>query len=83
MLLIVAPATIRRMNQSIREPVRPRSTVPPTLEDLLVADAMSVGVIRCSAETRLTGVAKLMATHIVHAVFVFDPGEESDEDVQL
>lgn len=54
-----------------------------TLDDLTVADVMSAGVIHCSPETRLVAVARLMATHNVHAVFVFDYGEESDEDIRL
>jgi CBS domain-containing protein len=78
-----AAATFRRMEQAGKERVSPASGVPHTLEQLTVADAMSAGVISCSPETRLTAVARLMATHRVHAVFVFEYGDEADEDVRL
>jgi CBS domain-containing protein len=71
------------MTQRTEEPTLTVTQLPGPLERLTVADAMTAGVIRCAAETRLTAVARLMATHAVHAVFVFDYGDESDEDVQL
>lgn len=48
-----------------------------------VADVMTAGVIRCSPETPLRAVARLMAEHSVHAIFVFDYGDEDDETVGL
>jgi CBS domain-containing protein len=71
------------MNAWIQE--RGATTLPVSrpLDELLVGDVMSSEVISCSPETRLTTVARLMATHGVHAVFVFDYGEEMDEDVRL
>jgi CBS domain-containing protein len=48
-----------------------------------VADAMSPGVISCTADTPLRAVARLMATYRVHAVFVLDYGEEADETAEL
>jgi CBS domain-containing protein len=53
------------------------------LGEATVADAMTVGVISCRPETPLTTVARLMITHRVHAVFVFDDGQEADETVGL
>jgi CBS domain-containing protein len=54
-----------------------------TFEEATVADAMSRGVIQCAPETPLRTVARMMATYQVHAVYVFDYGDEDDEDVQL
>ena len=50
---------------------------------LTVADAMTKGLIRCAPETPLRNVARLMAEHHVHAIFVFDFGSEDDETVEL
>lgn len=55
----------------------------PALDAGTVSDAMSSGVIRCSPETPLRAVAQLMATHRVHAVYVFDFGTEDDETVAI
>ena len=52
-------------------------------EKATVADAMSRGVIHCTPETPLRTVARLMETHNVHAVFVFDYGKEADETTEL
>jgi CBS domain-containing protein len=71
------------MNQTTEAHVPPAERARRAFDELSVADAMSAGVIHCSPETRLTAVAGLMATHGVHAVFVFDYGDESDENVQL
>lgn len=51
------------------------------LESVTVASAMTSGVINCPPETPLRGVARLMAEHRVHAVYVFDYGFEDDEAV--
>lgn len=59
----------------------PQTTV--SFEDATVADAMSRGVINCTPDTTLRGVARLMAAYGVHAVFVFDYGEEADETTRL
>jgi signal-transduction protein with cAMP-binding, CBS, and nucleotidyltransferase domain len=48
-----------------------------------VAEAMTSPVIRCTPETSLRAVARLMAEHRVHAIFVFDYGDEDDETVSL
>jgi CBS domain-containing protein len=52
-------------------------------DEALVADAMSHGVIHCEPQTPLRTVARMMATHRVHAVYVFDYGREPDEAVEL
>lgn len=52
-------------------------------DEALVADAMSHGVIHCLPETPLRTVARMMAAHGVHAVYVFDYGQEPDETVEL
>jgi CBS domain-containing protein len=48
-----------------------------------VADAMTAGVINCTPETPLQDIARLMAKYRVHAVFVYDYGDEADENVEL
>lgn len=48
-----------------------------------VADGMNAGMIRCAPETPLRKVARLMAVHRVHAIFVFDYGREDDESAEL
>jgi CBS domain-containing protein len=50
---------------------------------LAVTDAMSSGLISCTPDTPLSSVARLMAEHRVHAIFVFDFGSEDDETVEL
>lgn len=55
----------------------------PRLETFRVADAMTTGVISCPPETPLRGVARLMVLRRVHAVYVFDYGEEDDEGPEL
>lgn len=67
------------MNTVIDHP----DTTAVTLNEATVADAMSTGVIHCAPQTPLRSVAHLMATHGVHAVYVFDYGYEDDETVQL
>ncbi len=54
-----------------------------TLAGANVADAMTNGVISCSPDTPLRMVARIMAERRVHAVYVFDYGDEDDETVQL
>lgn len=54
-----------------------RPELPVPFELATVGDAMSRGVISCPPETPLRIVARMMATHGVHAIFVF---EQSDED---
>jgi CBS domain-containing protein len=45
---------------------------PVAFETGTVGEAMSRGVISCPPETPLRVVARMMATHEVHAVFVFE-----------
>jgi len=64
------------------------SAVPTTarrssIEPVCVADAMTSGLISCTPEATLRMVAKIMATHHIHAVYVFDYGREDDETVEL
>jgi CBS domain-containing protein len=56
---------------------------PVAFETATVGDAMSHGVISCPSETPLRVVARMMATHGVHAIFVFDYGEEDEDARQL
>jgi CBS domain-containing protein len=53
------------------------------LDEVTVAGAMTTGVIKCAPETPLRSVARIMATRHVHAVYVFDYGDEDDETVEL
>jgi CBS domain-containing protein len=57
------------------EPV-PHQT-PLALETATVGDAMNRGVISCPSETPLRVVARMMATHGVHAIFVLDSDDEA------
>ena len=71
-----ARATMTAMNTVLREP-------SSSFEAATVADAMTTGLISCPPEASLRAVARLMARHGVHAVFVFDYGSEDDETVEL
>jgi CBS domain-containing protein len=57
--------------------------LPVAFEAATVGDAMSRGVISCRPETPLRVVARMMATHGVHAIFVFEHTDEDDEAPQL
>jgi CBS domain-containing protein len=57
--------------------------VPAAHDDAKVADAMSEGVIRCAPQTPLRNVARLMSSHNIHAVYVFDYGTEDDESAEI
>lgn len=48
-----------------------------------VGDEMTTGLISCPPETALRNVARLMANHRVHGIFVFDYGLEDDETPEL
>ena len=48
-----------------------------------VGDVMTEGLISCAPSTPLRSVARLMASHRVHSVFVFDYGDEDDETTEL
>src|SRR5579864_860962 len=71
--------TMLHMNATIDQHEAP--ALPFT--DASVGDAMSHGVIHCVPETPLRTVARIMATYNVHAVYVFDYGDEADEAVEL
>jgi len=70
---------MRRMNATVDQ----HETPPIPFAEATIADAMSHGVIHCRPETPLRAVARIMATYNVHAVYVFDYGEEADESVEL
>jgi len=57
-----------------------RTRTGPSLEQLLVADAMHPGVVTCTPETPLRDVAWMMGVYRIHAVVVYgEPGEEGPE----
>jgi CBS domain-containing protein len=62
--------------------IRDAHMVAP-LREMTVRDAMSTGIISCAPETPLRNVARLMSSHRVHGVFVFDYGREDDETTEL
>jgi len=64
-------------------PTHPDRHVSPAHHAATVAEAMSRGVIRCSPDTALRDVAHLMAARNVHAVFVYDFGDEPDDAPEL
>jgi CBS domain-containing protein len=53
-----------------------REDFPVPFETGTVGDVMTHGVISCPPETPLRVVARMMATHGVHAIFVFEYMEE-------
>jgi CBS domain-containing protein len=57
--------------------------LPVAFETATVGDAMTNGVISCSPETPLRVVARMMAAHGVHAIFVFEHADEDDEAPRL
>jgi signal-transduction protein with cAMP-binding, CBS, and nucleotidyltransferase domain len=63
-----------------RMAAKPRpEELPVAFETATVGDAMSHGVLSCPPETPLRVVARMMATYGVHAIFVFEYGNEDDE----
>jgi crotonyl-CoA carboxylase/reductase len=48
-----------------------------------VVDVMTKGLISCPPDTALQQVAAIMAAARVHAIYVFDYGNEDDETVEL
>ena len=60
-----------------------RDELPVAFESATVRDAMSQGVISCPPETPLRVVARMMTTFGVHAIFVFEYGDEDDEAPNL
>ena len=61
----------------------PDSSTVLSFEQATVADAMTAGLISCSPDSSLRAVAALMAERRVHAVYVFDYGDEDDETTSL
>ena len=57
-----------------------RARTAPSLDQLLVADAMHPGVVTCAVETPLRDVAWMMSVYRIHAVVVYgEPGEKTPE----
>lgn len=56
------------MNPSVRHHEEPPLT--PSVEHARVADAMHPGIVSCPADATATKVARLMALHHVHCIFV-------------
>jgi CBS domain-containing protein len=63
--------------------IRRQGSDPVSLAEARVADVMTEGLISCAPSTPLRSVARLMASHRVHSVFVFDYGLEDDEQTEL
>ena len=62
--------------------VTTRNRKPP-IEQARVSDVMTEGLISCAPSTPLRSVARLMATHRVHSVYVFDYSPEDDDATEL
>ena len=62
--------------------VTTRNRKPP-IEQARVSDVMTEGLISCAPSTPLRSVARLMAKHRVHSVFVFDYSQEDDDATEL
>ena len=57
-----------------------RTRTGPSLDQLLVADAMHPGVVTCPLEAPLRDVAWMMGVYRIHAVVVYgEPGEDGPE----
>jgi CBS domain-containing protein len=57
-----------------------RTRLGPSLDQLMVADAMHPGVVTCPLETPLRDVAWMMGVYRIHAVVVYgEPGEDGPE----
>jgi CBS domain-containing protein len=67
----------------VQTSARPDETPPTTFFRARVSDVMTNGLITCAPATRLRDVARLMAAHRVHSVFVFDYATEDDETPEL
>ena len=64
------------MNQLLES----RTRTGPSLDQLMVADAMHPGVVTCPLETPLRDVAWMMGVYRIHAVVVYgEPGEDGPE----
>lgn len=64
------------MNQLMKS----RTRTGPSLDQLMVADAMHPGVVTCPLETPLRDVAWMMGVYRIHAVVVYgEPGEDGPE----
>ncbi len=63
--------------------IHSHNSPPVPFVQATVADVMTEGLISCAPSTPLRSVARLMATHRVHSVFVFDYGHEDDETTEL
>lgn len=63
--------------------MNPLVDAPLRTLDSAVADAMTTGVINCAPHTSLVAVARLMVEHHVHAIYVFDYGDEDDETTSM
>ncbi len=60
-----------------------KRTARTPLEEATVEDAMTTGLISCSPDTPLSDVALTMASHNIHAVFVFDYERQTDGTAEL
>jgi len=63
--------------------IKPHNSQTVPFVNATVADVMTEGLISCAPSTPLRSVARLMSSHRVHSVFVFDYGQEDDETTEL
>lgn len=77
----VAAPTADAVDMTTCSPAANATTAVP--DATTVGDAMSPTLIHCSPHTPLRVVARMMATHGIHAVYVFDYGVEDDETVSI
>jgi len=74
----------RRLNDASMDIITAdKRTARIPLEQATVEDAMTVGLISCSPDTPLSDVALTMASHNIHAVFVFDYEQQTDGTAEL
>lgn len=78
-----AVASLRGDDRYVMQAERRPEELPVAFETATVGDAMSHGVISCPPETPLRVVARMMATHGVHAIFVFEYEEEEGDGLHL
>jgi CBS domain-containing protein len=82
-LTLMLPGAIGGEDRAMQASIRSHNSTAVPFVRATVADVMTEGLISCAPATPLRSVARLMATHRVHSVFVFDYGQEDDETTEL
>lgn len=60
-----------------------KDVLTPSVEHASVADAMRAGIVACSSEDPAAKVARMMASHQVHCIFVMHEGQGDTHDAYV